>query len=64
MTEFQRERLIEAKSELACALTQALPSDDQILCDHMKIARDILQDLLDRDKAHQEFIGVETPCNS
>jgi hypothetical protein len=47
MTDRNMADLLEARAHLRVALAQALPSDDAILVEHMRMARELLDQVLE-----------------
>lgn len=43
----EREKLVAARAELQVSIVQSLPTDDQIILEHMKKSVDILTDVID-----------------
>ena len=63
MTIPERELIVAAASELRAALVQSLPSDDQIILDHVRAAEAILSTVMGQPATCIRYRGHLGPCN-
>lgn len=57
-----KDELLEIYGHLGAALAQSIPSDDQIIMEHVRDAYDIIGDLLRSDTVNPRGIADEALC--